>query len=61
MLVEKGIKKSRWLQWSSLITSVKRSGLHVNLTEIDTNAIGNYYIGEHRLYKMNAKQFYIHL
>ena len=58
VLMQKGIKKSRWLQWSSLVTSVKRSGLAKLPIEINTNTVSNYYMGNHCLYKMNAKQIY---
>jgi len=61
LLLEKGIKKCKWLMWSSLINSVIISGLCKHTVEHVSLNTGNFHIGKYDLYKMNAKQIYSHL
>ena len=60
-MVEKGIDKGKWLNWSSLINCVKKSGLCKAPIQRLSHKIGDYYMGNTNLHKMNAKQIYNHL
>jgi hypothetical protein len=60
-LVNKGIDRGKWFQWSALINSVKRHTVYAHTDASGSEQAGKYFIGNMCLFKMKAKQMYNHL